>query len=350
MALYRQETGKFKIDEREIDATLRGDVLPLHTAPSLSQDEDEAIENEAGFGEGHTRTRAALSEFTNADPLNAAGAAEKLRRDINSPLNIGGGGGALYTEDKNPWGQNKDEKKDDVAQNAMGDMVEQAQESLKRDREVMQRQREEQWANMMNDEYGINLTPGQWKRVEDIMSDDSKRKKHFDDLQKKNGWTDKQRDEAEKAAMEIIRLKQLYAQGKISEDELKKRMGDLKAENPTAFKDAGKSVEAISEFDSKDASTKITDASAQSRVKQTDDVQVARVEQKAEVKALPSGTPQSQSDVSFGRAQFPTAPNATNDFSAVNNPQPAKVETAPAAQPNPVQIASIERKFDAVAL
>jgi hypothetical protein len=348
---FRQSTGsKFDISIDHITQALVDGKGAQSRAGALQLTEeapnDEELEGE-GFGAQYARARSALSEFSSAEPTNAAGASEKLRRDINSVLNIGGGGGALYTADRNPWGESKEDQDRAEAFDAMGEMVETSQQSLKREREELQRKREQEWANI-GAEFGIKMSPGQWKRADEIISDDAKRKRHFDDLQKKNGWTDKERDEAERIAKEIIRLKHLHEQGKLSDEELRRRMGDLQTQNPTGFGHANTAITAAGRNDGVHARSEMNAESAKSGIAQTNDVQVAGVEQKAEVKALPSGAPpsaQNNEPVSFGRAQFPSAPHATNDFSAVSSPQQPSSEPAQAARPKPMQVAGFESKL-----
>jgi hypothetical protein len=151
MALSRQGS-LFSISEDSITRALGGDTSPqaAAVAGSSTAAEAETLESDGdGFGAEQATARASQSEFSEKDPKTAAASAEKWRRDVNSPLNIGGGGGALYTADKNPF---SDGDNDDAANDALGEMVETSQQSLKRDREERLKAWQAQWDVAMSED------------------------------------------------------------------------------------------------------------------------------------------------------------------------------------------------------
>jgi hypothetical protein len=245
MALSRQGS-LFGISEDSITRALGGDTSPQAVAVSGSSTaaEAETLESDGdGFGAEQANARANQSEFSEKDPRTAAAAAEKWRRDVNSPLNIGGGGGALYTADKNPF---SDGDNDDAANDALGEMVEQSQQSLKREREELQRQREQQFASMMRDDYGVDMSADEWRTAADNFKDPKKRAASLRKTQQEMGWTDQQAQAADSMAGRIFAI---MNDPNLTPQQQREKMRALQMENPQEFSNGLIRVERIGRND-----------------------------------------------------------------------------------------------------
>lgn len=219
------------IDGNKAQSPAANETAAKDTA-ALSQDED-TLDSSESFGSEQARSNASLSEFSVADPKTAQGFFEKLRRDINSPLNIGGGGGTLYTEDKNPWGESKDDKDRDRANEALGEMVETSQQSLKREREELQRKREQEWSDMMRTDFGVDMSPEDWHAAAENYKDPKKRAATLRRTQKEQGWSDQQAQSADTMAGRIFAIMEDET---LSKEQKKRQLDNLKTENPNDFK------------------------------------------------------------------------------------------------------------------
>ncbi len=252
MALFRQGSDRFNFDASQLDAAVNGAGVterPTATTQAANEGDDAPPQPEAtqddeglseqGFGAEYARVRSALSEFSAAEPTTAAGASEKLRRDINSDRNIGGGGGALYTADKNPWGESKEDRDADAANDALGEMVETSQQSLKREREERQRQMIERWEREKFDFFGDEMSEEEWG----VMKHNIRNPKMRANIKSKliaDGVPPDKAQEAIDIVDEVAHLDDRVNNGELSAEEAIKRKEELRrrVESDPVLKDA----------------------------------------------------------------------------------------------------------------
>jgi hypothetical protein len=209
-------------------------VVPRGDVPALAQQAQNDVKADAENGDAGIETKALeqtpndQNVFTNTSWKSADLAQRELQVNrMAGDSNIGGnGGGALYTEDSNPWGESKEEKQQKQAAEAMGAMTEFGEEMRKKEQE---RELAERFEKEKYNFFGDEMSEEEWNTAKTNIRDPKMRAAIKNKLIADGTPPDKAQ-RAIDIADEILHLPDRVKRGEITAADAQRRKDELQIE------------------------------------------------------------------------------------------------------------------------